>query len=40
MKRRNSDARKDAWKCGRKMSLKMVHARVLNGRGTGEMCTE
>ena len=36
----NIGARKDAWKCGRKMSLKMVHARVLNARGTGEMCTE
>ena len=24
----------------KKMSLKMVHARVLNARGTGEMCTE
>ena len=37
---RNRYPRKEAWKCGRKMSLKMVHERVLNAMGTGEMCTE
>ena len=36
----NTDPRKDAWKCTRKMRMERVHERVIHERGTRKMCTE
>ena len=36
----NSDPKKGAWKCARKICLEREHERIMNARGTGKMCTE
>ena len=36
----NSDPKKGAWKCARKICLEREHERIMNARGTGKMCME
>ena len=37
---RNRYPRKEAWKCGRKMSLERKHERAMHVRSTGKMCMD